>query len=121
MVTDRQVRRLMTLIGKERTLSTAAAKAGMDEKTARKYRRLGRLPSELERARTYRTREDPFARVWDEVREKLKIHPGLEAKTLFEDLKRRYPDRFGEGQLRTPPLYRRLNAFHLLPASISIS
>ena len=112
MVTDRQVRRLMTLIGKERTLSTAAAKAGMDEKTARKYRRLGRLPSELERARTYRTREDPFARVWDEVREKLKIHPGLEAKTLFEDLKHRYPDRFGEGQLRT--LQRRIKWWRAL-------
>jgi len=38
MVTDRQVRRLMTLIGKERTLTSAAAKAGMDEKTARNDR-----------------------------------------------------------------------------------
>ena len=35
MVTDAQVRRLMSLIAKEETLAVAAAKAGMDEKTAR--------------------------------------------------------------------------------------
>ena len=37
MVTDRQFRRLMKLLKTEPTLA-AAAKAGMDEKTARKYR-----------------------------------------------------------------------------------
>ena len=36
MITDAQVRRLMKLIQIEDTLSLAAAKAGMDEKTARK-------------------------------------------------------------------------------------
>ncbi len=85
MVTDQQVRKLMSLIEKEQTLAAAAAKAGMDEKTARKYRRLGRLPSEERRARTNRTREDPFDAVWEEVREKLAVNPGLEAKTLFAD------------------------------------
>ena len=57
MVTDKQVRRLMKLIKTEKTLATAAAKAGMDEKTARKYRRLGRLPSEVKVEHTWRTRE----------------------------------------------------------------
>ena len=46
MVTDQQVRRLFKLIHTEDTLEMAAAKAGMDAKTARKYRRLRRLPSE---------------------------------------------------------------------------
>ena len=44
----------------------------MDEKTARKYRRLGRLPSEVAPERTWRTREDPFAEVWPEVHEQLR-------------------------------------------------
>ena len=101
MVTDQQVRRLMSLIEKEKTLAAAAAKAGMDEKTARKYRRLGRLPSEQRPVRTYRTREDPFDAVWEEVREKLAVNPGLEARTLFADLQRRHPGRFADGQLRT--------------------
>ena len=47
MVTDKQVRRLMKLMKTEKTLASAAAKAAMDEKTARKYRDLGRLPSEI--------------------------------------------------------------------------
>ncbi len=47
MVTDRQVRRLMELLGKGMRLGSAAAKADMDEKTARKYRSLGRLPDEV--------------------------------------------------------------------------
>jgi len=112
MVTDRQVRMLMKLIETEKTLATAAAKAGMDEKTARKYRRLGKLPSEVKVEHSWRTREDPFAEVWQEVKEKLEINPGLEAKTLFEDLQRRYPGRFADGQLRT--LQRRLKAWRAL-------
>ena len=39
MVKDSQVRMLMRLIHREKTLETAAAKAGMTDKTARKYRR----------------------------------------------------------------------------------
>lgn len=112
MVTDQQVRKLMSLIRKEKSLARAAAKAGMDEKTARKYRRSGRLPSELQGIRTYRTREDPFAGVWEEVREKIENHPGLEAKTLFEDLTQRYPERFRAGQLRT--LQRRVKRWRAL-------
>jgi hypothetical protein len=102
----------MTLIESEKTLATAAAKAGMDEKTARKYRRLKRLPSEVKVEHTWRTREDPFAEVWEEVREKLEFNAGLEAKTLFEDLQRRYPGRFADGQLRT--LQRRVKAWRAL-------
>ena len=60
MVTDRQVRRLRELF-QQHGLSVAAAKAGMDEKTARKYRREGKLPSELVEERGWRTRRDPFA------------------------------------------------------------
>jgi len=112
MVTDQQVRRLMSLIQKEKSLAAAAGKAGMDEKTARKYRRLGRLPSEMKAPHTWRTREDPFAAVWPELRELLETNPGLEAKTLFEELRRRYPGRFADGQLRT--LQRRVKRWRAL-------
>ena len=43
MVTDNQVRRLRMLVNKEETIGKAALKAGMDEETARKYLKLGRL------------------------------------------------------------------------------
>jgi hypothetical protein len=74
----------------------------MDRKTARKYRDQAKLPSELETwPRTWRTRQDPFSDVWEEVTEQLEASPGLQAKTLFEWLQRRYPGRFQDGQLRT--------------------
>ena len=101
MVTDHQVRRLMALTNTEPTLAIAAAKAGMDEKTARKYRRLGKLPNECRTEHTWRTRPDPFDTVWDEIAQRIKTNPGLQAKTLFEDLQRRFPGRFQDGQLRT--------------------
>src|SRR5471032_1421654 len=48
-----------------------------------------------------RTREDCFQEVWGEVHSLLEVNPGLEAKTIFEYLQRRYAGRFADGQLRT--------------------
>ncbi len=101
MVTDQQYRRLMKLRRTEGTLASAAAKAGMDEKTARKYLRLGKPPSQLRAARSYRTRADNFAEVWRELEELLEREPGLEALTLMEHLCRQYPGKYQMGQLRT--------------------
>ena len=104
MVKDEQVRILWDWLSKEASLRLAAAKSGMDRKTARKYRRSDRLPSQLaEQAseRTWRTRVDPFDGVWSEVEALLEQGSGWEAKTLFEELQRRHPGRFVEGQLRS--------------------
>lgn len=106
MVTDAQVRRLKRLSKTEKNQELAAAKAGMDPKTARDYLRDPRLPNERKKDRTWRTRSDPFTQVWDEVREQVATNPGLEAKTLMEALQRKYPGQFGDGQVRT--LQRRL-------------
>ncbi|RPJ51897.1 MAG: IS21 family transposase [Methanobacteriota archaeon] len=102
----------MELLGTGMRLGTAAAKADMDEKTARKYRSLGKLPHEVRVEHLWRTREDPFDDVWAGMQETLRINPGLEAKTLFEDLQRRYPGRFNDGQLRT--LQRRVKIWRAL-------
>lgn len=101
MVKDQQVRRVMKLNQIEKSLEVAAAKAGMSENTARKYVRMGKLPSQYQRERDWRTRKDPFKDVWHKVQEKLEHIHGLEAKTLFEWLQREYPGRYMDGQLRT--------------------
>jgi hypothetical protein len=104
MITDHQVRKLRRLDRLGLTKELAALRAGMDPKTARTYRRLGRLPSEVKRMdRDWRTRVDPFADVWPQLEEQLRLNPGLEAKTLFADLQRRFPGRFADGQVRTLP------------------
>ena len=102
MTSDKQVRRLMKLIQAEETLGMAAAKAGMDEKTARMYRDSGKLPSESRPRHDWRTRPDPIASEdWEWVRAQLEDCPGLEARTLFDVLQREHPGRYADGQLRT--------------------
>src|SRR3954451_20141759 len=91
MITDAQVRRLRQFLGEGLPLYLAAMKGGMDAKTARKYRHADRLPTESFTPRTWRTREDPFQEVWPELCDRLTLPPGLQAKTLFEDLQRRFP------------------------------
>lgn len=91
----------MKLITAGAPLGVAALKSGMNETTARKYRRAGKLPSECGVAHAWRTRPDPFAEVWEELRTLLEVNPGLQAKTLFQELQRRYPGQFPDGQLRT--------------------
>ncbi|HHH28301.1 MAG TPA: IS21 family transposase [Polyangiaceae bacterium] len=92
----------MEEIRKHGQVGRAAMKADMDPKTARKYAKLAKLPSELRRPeRTWRTRPDPFAEDWPWVEEMLTEAPELEAKTLFEALQTRHPERYHGGQLRT--------------------
>ncbi len=89
------------LINNEKTLAMAASKAGMDAKTARKYIKLGQLPSQVKQEHTWQTRTDPFESVWGEVLSFLQENSGLEARSLFDYLRRQYPGRFKDGQLRT--------------------
>lgn len=101
MVTDQQVRYLMKLLQEGHPLLRAAVKSGMDVKTARRYRRTGKLPSEGTTVRDWRTRANPFIEVWPEVVRWLESDPKLEAVTLFEELCRTYPEKFRAGQVRT--------------------
>jgi hypothetical protein len=92
----------MKLINQEKLLKTAAAKAGMSEKTARKYRKMGKLASQCKVVHDWRTRPDPFDQDdWRWVEEVLENNNGIEAKTLFEVLQREHPGKYQDGQLRT--------------------
>lgn len=112
MISDRQARKVIELMQSERTKAIAAAKAGMNEKTARKWVRLGKLPSEAKKPHTWHTRCDPFKEVWDQVRPMFELNPGLEAKTVFEYLQREQLGVFDDGQLRT--LQRRIKRWRAL-------
>jgi hypothetical protein len=106
MIKDAQVRHFL---GEGHPLYRAALKVGMDVKSARKYRHAEQLPSESVSPRTWRTREDPFEDVWPQLCGMLELNPGLQAKTLFADLQRRFPGRFPDIQLRT--LQRKIKAW----------
>ena len=91
----------MEEMSKHDEVGHAAMLADMDRKTARKYIHAGKLPSEMVAARTWVTREDPFAKDWDEIAAMLTDTPEFEAKTLFGVLTEKYPGRYEPGQLRT--------------------
>lgn len=101
MVTDQQVRRLKQMLSEHKSLTESACKAGMSEKTARKYRDSGILPSEQKPEHTWRTRKDPFESDWPEIQELLENSPKLEALSIFQYLQRKNPGKYQDGQLRT--------------------
>jgi hypothetical protein len=79
----------------------AAARAGMSERTARKYERAGKLPSQLKHPRTWRTRVNPFEEDWPWVVEQLERDHALQATTLFALLCAQHPGRYRATQVRT--------------------
>lgn len=91
----------MEEMSKHGRVGQAAMKAGMDRKTARKYVAAGTAPSATTSPRAWRTRQDPFETRWPELEARLIAAPGLEAKTLLEQLQEQYPGEHDDGQLRT--------------------
>ncbi|MFZ1887780.1 MAG: IS21 family transposase [Candidatus Binataceae bacterium] len=103
MVKDAQVGVLRRKRMEGKTQEAAAATAGMSVRSARKWER-GLCPSQRGKPRTWRTRGDPFAEVFEgEVVALLAADRDgvLEATTLLGELNRRHPGRFSKGQLRT--------------------
>lgn len=100
-MTEKQVLKLREEYARQGRVGVAALRAGMCENTARKYLRAGRMPGEMEKPRTWRTREDPFQEVWPGIAARLADAPELEGKALFEDLLERHPGEYEPGQIRT--------------------
>ena len=114
MVTDQQVALLRQRQMEGKKQQTAAAMAGMSERSARKWQ-CGPLPSETKTERRWRTRPDPFDGIWEE--EILPLLRGeaagrLRATTIIEWLEEKSPGRFSASQLRT--LQRRLQDWRAL-------
>jgi hypothetical protein len=101
MVSDKQVKELKIMVNNGKTIAIASMKTGMSINTAKKYLDSSSIPSQMQTEHTWRTREDPFEDVWDDVEEKLQIFHKLEAKTIFWYLQQQFPGKYQDGQLRT--------------------
>src|SRR3990167_1377235 len=111
MKSDGEIKLLLEERRKGTRQALAAAKTGMGVRTARKYEKAGKLPSQLQKPRVHRTRENPFSEDWSWVVEQLRRDSALQAKTLFEILCETHPGRYQEGQLRT--LQRHVHAWRV--------
>ena len=97
-----------------KTQQTAAAMAGMSERSARKWQH-GPLPSETKTGRRWRTRPDPFDGVWEEEIlpcSGARLLAGSRQRQLSSGWRRKFPGRFSASQLRT--LQRRLQDWRAL-------
>ena len=124
MKKDAEVQLLLHERHKGRTQAQAAARAGMSERTARKYEHAGALPSQLKHPRTHRTRPDPFEDDWAWVERQLEFDSALQATTLFELLCAHHPGHYQAGQVRTLQRHIRQHiaavGFEQLPLSLAI-
>ena len=101
MKKDTEVKLFMQARHTGATQHVAAARAGMSERTARRYEHAGKLSSDLKRPHTWRTRPNPFEEDWPWVVSELKRDPALQGTTLFALLCERHPQRYQSIQVRT--------------------
>ena len=101
MKKDTEVKLLMRERRKGTPQRLAAARAGMGERTARKYEQAGELPSQLKRPHTWATRDNPFEQDWPWVVAQLERDPALQGSTLFALLCEQHPSRYRPTQIRT--------------------
>lgn len=114
MVTDEQVKLFRKKRMKGKNQEAAAAAAGIPVRTARRWE-AGPLPSQTKKKRDYRTRPDPFAEVWDS--DVVPLLEGdkarkLQARTVLDEIRKRYPGKFPRKLLRT--MQRRLRDWRAL-------
>jgi len=99
-ITKEQVKLYMKHKHNGETQEQASAKAGISERSGRRID-CGNLRQKKE-PRHWRTRKDPFTKVWDdEIIPLLKTTPELTPTTLFENLQDKHPGKFPNKHKRT--------------------
>ena len=99
-ITNNQIRLFMQSKERGKSVEVAAAQAGFCERSA--YNVTSRSFAVANRSHSWKTRQDPFEAVWQsELVPLLESSPKLEARTLLEELQKRYPDQYPDKQLRT--------------------
>ena len=100
-INNQQVRLFMTL-RMTQTQQTAAARSGISVASARRIERAPAPGTAAHEPRSYRTRVDPLAGIWDEeIVPLLQASPGLRPVTIYHELCRRLPDRVDHAIRRT--------------------
>jgi hypothetical protein len=98
-ITNRQVARYMAARQLGRTQIVSADAADISVRTARRWDHGGQA---VKGPRSYRTRADAFAGIWEsEILPLLQRDGRLKAVTVFADVQARHPGRFQDGQVRT--------------------
>ncbi len=91
MLRDLQASEMFVFLRASESVAAISRRLKMSEKTIRKYRDAGQLPSQIERPeRTYRTRPDPLAEFWNEIDALLQGDSRLKPYAILDWLKQKY-------------------------------
>jgi hypothetical protein len=101
MKKDTEVKLYMQERRKGTTQRIAAARAGISERTARKYEHEGTLPSHLKQPHDWKSRVNPFEEDWPWIIAQLTRDPALQASTLFALVCEQHSERYRPTQVRT--------------------
>lgn len=100
-INSEQVKVYMKTRKAGKTQVTAAAKAGISERSGRRAEK-GKLQPGSKRKRYWRTRTDPYVDVWEsEIVPLLEKNPNFTPLTLFEKLQKDHPREYQDSKLRT--------------------
>lgn len=100
-INSEQVKVYMKARNDGKSQVTAAATAGISERSGRRADK-GELQAGSKRGRYWRTRSDPFIEVWEsDIVPLLKKNAELSPITLFEKLQKDYPGEYQDSKLRT--------------------
>ena len=100
-ITEQQIRIYMSARSQGTIQITAAAKAGISERSGRRIEH-GNISQGDKPMRNWRTRKDHFKGVWgNEVVPMLEQNAELQPLTLFEHFAGKYPEKFQRSKLRT--------------------
>ena len=101
LINSEQVKLYMNERKEGKSQKTASAKAGVSERSGRRIEK-GEHQSRTRQKRSWRTRTDPFAKVWEEeVEPLLSKNARLSPVTLFEKLQKDHPGEYQDSTLRT--------------------
>jgi len=90
-----------SLVVTEKDISTQINDKTEGKSIVSRYYRSSKKVDLRSAPRTWRTRKDPFANTWDEIRLRLEIMPETNAKEIILWLMEKYPNQYAEGQTRT--------------------
>lgn len=100
IITKQQIRIFMNSKKNGATKKVAAAQAGFSERSLYHVEKCNHTVAKT--PHDWCTRQNPFEAVWqNEVLPLLEKNPGLQAKTILEELQRRYPEEYPSSNLRT--------------------
>ena len=99
MITDVRASKMFLLLHEGESVAAISRRLKMSDKTVRKYRDAGQLPSQIERPeRSYRTRQDPLAEFWSEIEALLQQDSRLKPYAILDWLKQKHNPPEGQPQ-----------------------